>query len=139
MQRLTALAVYRELGGLAARSPGLCAWKRGPTCSRHPAFNRQRTGVCLRLTRSFTGETGAQGRRLSRRKVVFAGQRHRLFCSQPGAGGPPEGQPAISVVGIPDPLTWIRCRVIIYLIDLYFELDINSGEFESGVKQVTPE
>lgn len=135
MQRLTSPAVYRELSGLAARSPGLCAWKRGPTCAKHPAFNKQWTGVCLHLTRSFTEETGAQGRGLCRRRVVFAGQRHRLFSSQPGAEGPPEGQPAISVVGIPDPITWIRCRVIIYLINLYFEFDINSVEFDRGVKQ----
>ncbi|XP_034554344.1 m-AAA protease-interacting protein 1, mitochondrial [Notolabrus celidotus] len=136
MQRITSLAACRELSGLAACSPGLCAWKRGPTCSRQPVLNRQRTGVCVRLTRPFTGEPGAQGRRLCRgRRVVFAGQKHRLFCSQLGAEGPPEGQPTISVVGIPDPLTWIRCRVIIYLIDLYFQLDINSAEFDRGVKQ----
>ncbi|XP_074538950.1 m-AAA protease-interacting protein 1, mitochondrial [Halichoeres trimaculatus] len=135
MQRLTSLAACRELSGLAARSPGLYGWRRNPTCTEHPAFNRQRTEVCLRLTRSFTGETGAQGRRLCRRRVVFAGQKHRLFSSQPGAEGPPEGHPAISVVGIPDPITWIRCRVIIYLIELYFELDINSVEFDRGIKQ----
>lgn len=66
---------------------------------------------------------------------MFAGQTHRLLCSQPGAQGPPEEQPAISVVGIPDPLTWIRCRVIIYLVDLYFQSNINSEEFDKGVKQ----
>uniref|UniRef100_UPI0037E86EED m-AAA protease-interacting protein 1, mitochondrial n=1 Tax=Semicossyphus pulcher TaxID=241346 RepID=UPI0037E86EED len=135
MQRITSLAACRELGGLAVCSLGVCGWKRGPTCSTQPAFKRQRTGMCLRVARLFTAEPGAQGRRLCRRRVVFAGQKHRLFSSQPGGEGPPGGQPAISVVGIPDPLTWIRCRVTIFLIELYFQLDINSAEFDKGVKQ----
>uniref|UniRef100_A0A668VAC5 Uncharacterized protein n=1 Tax=Oreochromis aureus TaxID=47969 RepID=A0A668VAC5_OREAU len=56
------------------------------------------------------------------------------------ADGPKESsgrRPAISVVGIPDPITWIRCKVIMFALDLYFELDVNSEEFERGVKQVT--
>lgn len=138
MQRITSLAACRELGGLLMFSPGVCAWKRGPTCSQQPAAHRQWAGVCVRPARPFTGEPGAQGRRLCRLRFVFAGQRHRLFSSQPGADGPPgspDGQPAISVVGIPDPITWIRCRVLMYLIRLLFELDLNSEEFHMGVKQ----
>lgn len=140
MQRITRLAACRELGGLVACSPGVCAWKRGPTCSKQPAVHRQWAGVCVRPARPFTGQLGAQGRRLCVRRSVFAAQKHRLFSSQPGADGPPGssgGQPAISVVGIPDPITWIRCKVIMYLIELYFELDINSVEFNRGTKQVT--
>ncbi|XP_044063046.1 m-AAA protease-interacting protein 1, mitochondrial [Siniperca chuatsi] len=134
MQRITSLAACRELGGLAACSPGLCAWKRYPTCSKQPAVHWQWVGVCVSPGRRFTGEPGAQGRR----RFLFAGQKYRLFSSQPGAGEPPGrsgGQPSISVVGIPDPITWIRCKVIMYLIDLYFELDVNSAEFDRGVKQ----
>ncbi|KAM9352990.1 m-AAA protease-interacting protein 1, mitochondrial [Symphorus nematophorus] len=131
MQRITSLAACRELGGLAVCSPGVCAWKRGPTCSKQPAVRNQSAGVCVR---PFTGQPGAQERRLSsRRRVVFAGQKHRLFSSQPP--GSSEGQPAVSVVGSPDPITWIRCKVIMYLIKLYFELDMNSVEFHRGVKQ----
>lgn len=133
MQRITSLAACRELGGLAARSPGLRAWKRGPT------FSKQLEG-CVRPARPFSAVPGAQGRRMCRRRVAFAGQKHRLLSSQPGADGPPggsDGHPAVSVVGIPDPITWIRCRVIMFLIKLYFELDVNSAEFNRGVKQVT--
>ncbi|XP_041648541.1 m-AAA protease-interacting protein 1, mitochondrial [Cheilinus undulatus] len=135
MQRITSLAASWELGGLAVCSPGLCFWKWGLICSKDPALNRQRTGVCVRLGRPFTAVSGAQGRRLCWRRVAFAGQKHRLFSSQPGAEDSPEKQPAISVVGIPDPLTWIRCKVIIYLVDLYFETNIDSEEFDKGVKQ----
>ncbi|XP_070768583.1 m-AAA protease-interacting protein 1, mitochondrial [Enoplosus armatus] len=134
MQRITSLAACRELGGLAACSPGVCAWKRGPTCSEQPAVHRQWARGCVRPARPFTAEPGAA----ARRRFVFAGQKHRLFSSQPGADEPPRvsgGQPAISVVGIPDPITWIRCKVIMYLIDLYFELDFNCVEFDRGVKQ----
>ncbi|XP_031135238.1 m-AAA protease-interacting protein 1, mitochondrial [Sander lucioperca] len=138
MQRITSHAACRELGGLAACIPGGCSWKRGPACSRQPAVHRQWAWVCVLPARPFTGLPGAQSRRLCRRRFEFAGQKHRLFSSQPGADGPPgssSGQPAVSVVGIPDPITWIRCKLIMYLIDLYFELDINSVEFERGVKQ----
>lgn len=140
MQRITSLAAGRELGGLVACTPGVYAWKRGPTCSRQPAaVHRLRTGVCIRPERPFSGELGAQGRRLCRRDVEFAGQKHRLFSSQPGADGPPPespgSQPAISVVGSPDPITWIRCKAIMWVVLLWFEVDIISSEFDRGVKQ----
>ncbi|KAM3614028.1 uncharacterized protein V6R79_008738 [Siganus canaliculatus] len=139
MQRITSLAACRELGGLAACTPGLCAWRKGPTCSKEPAvYHRHWAGVCVRPARPFSGKQGELCWKLCRRKFLFAGQRHRSLCSQPGAEGPQkssDSQPDVSVVGIPDPITWIRCRVIMYLINLYFELDINSVEFTSGVKQ----
>ncbi|XP_018555527.1 m-AAA protease-interacting protein 1, mitochondrial [Lates calcarifer] len=134
MQRIASLAACRELGGLA-----VCAWKKSLTCSRQPVEHHQQwAGGCVRPARPFTGDHGAQGRRFCRRKFSFAAQRHRLYGSQPGTGGPAGrsgGQPDISVVGIPDPLTWIRCKFITYLIDLFFELDLNSVEFDRGVKQ----
>uniref|UniRef100_A0A8C5EHW0 Uncharacterized protein n=1 Tax=Gouania willdenowi TaxID=441366 RepID=A0A8C5EHW0_GOUWI len=74
------------------------------------------------------------GRMSARRKVVFAGDGRRMFGSEPpGSSG---SRPAVSVVGIPDPITWIRCKVIMYLIELYFEIDLNSEEFNRGIKQV---
>ncbi|XP_029307756.1 m-AAA protease-interacting protein 1, mitochondrial [Cottoperca gobio] len=127
MQRITGLAACRELGGLAVCSPGICAWKRVPICCKKPAVHRQWAGMCEHPARPFT----AQGRSLCWRRFVFAGQKHRLFSSQRGA----DGQPAISVVGIPDTITWIRCKIITYFIYLQFDLDINSVEFERGVKQ----
>ncbi|KAM8733910.1 m-AAA protease-interacting protein 1, mitochondrial [Acanthopagrus schlegelii] len=133
MQRIGSLAACRELGGLAACTSGLCTWKKGPTCGKEPAAHRRWAGVCVRPARPFTAEHAAQGRRLCRRRVVFAGQNHRLFGSQPP--GSSEGQPAISVVGIPDPITWFRCKFTMYLVELFFELDLNSAEFHSGVKQ----
>lgn len=137
MQRISSLAACRELGSLAAASPGVCAWKKGMTRSKQPAAHQQLAGMTVR---PFTGVPGAQSRGLCRRRFVFVGQKHRLFSSQPGADGPPGssgGHPGVSVVGIPDPITWIRCKVIIYLINLYFEIDMSSAEFERGVKQVT--
>ncbi|XP_039974640.1 m-AAA protease-interacting protein 1, mitochondrial [Xiphias gladius] len=138
MQRIVSLVACRELGGLAACRPGVCARKRGPARSGQPVEHRQWAGVCARPARTFAAEPGAQGRRFCRRWFAFAGQQHRAFSSQPGAdepAGSSGGQPAITVVGIPDPITWIRCKVVMYLIDLYFELDLNSAEFDRGVKQ----
>uniref|UniRef100_A0A667WVM8 Si:dkey-82o10.4 n=1 Tax=Myripristis murdjan TaxID=586833 RepID=A0A667WVM8_9TELE len=59
------------------------------------------------------------------------------LCRNPsGEPGSSAGHRGISVVGIPDPITWIRCKVIMYLIELYFELGITSVEFDNGVKQM---
>uniref|UniRef100_A0A3Q0QXY0 Si:dkey-82o10.4 n=1 Tax=Amphilophus citrinellus TaxID=61819 RepID=A0A3Q0QXY0_AMPCI len=112
---------------------GVCARKSGPGCCGQPAAHRQWASLAVRPARPFTAATS---RRLCRRRCVFAGEKHRLLCSQPGADGPSSGRrPAISVVGVPDPITWIRCKVIMFLLDLYFDLDVNSEEFERGVKQ----
>lgn len=136
MQRISSLAACRELGSLAVCSPGVCAWKKAPTCSKLPAVHRYWARGCVRPARPFSRESGAPDRRLCRRGFVFAGQSHRLFSSKPGAEDPSSsGAAGVSVVGIPDPITWIRCRVIMYLIKLYFELDMNSVEFQMGVKQ----
>ncbi|XP_029927803.1 m-AAA protease-interacting protein 1, mitochondrial [Myripristis murdjan] len=131
MQRISGLAACRELGGLAARSYRAWPRDRGSN-SGLPAV--QWAGV-----RVFTGAAAAPGRRLGRlrgRRFVFAGQTHRLFSTEPsGEPGSSAGHRGISVVGIPDPITWIRCKVIMYLIELYFELGITSVEFDNGVKQ----
>ncbi|KAL6462157.1 hypothetical protein MHYP_G00285790 [Metynnis hypsauchen] len=42
--------------------------------------------------------------------------------------------PGISVVGTPDPITWIRNKVILALTELCFDLGL-SVEFDHGVKQ----
>ncbi|XP_072249696.1 m-AAA protease-interacting protein 1, mitochondrial [Leuresthes tenuis] len=135
MQRITSLTARRELRSFAACTSGVRARKSGSSCCRQPAGHRQWSSVNVRPARPFTSEPG---RRLCRRRFVFAGEKHRLFSSQPGAEEPPgasDRQPPVSVIGIPDPLTWIRCKVITSLTDLYFETDINSAEFDRGVKQ----
>lgn len=128
MQRIPRFAACRELG--------VRAWTRGPSCC-----SRQWVGTCVRLSRPFTRDPGEPPvRRLSRRRFVFAFQCRRLCSSQPETGGTPgkrDGQPPISVVGIPDPMTWIHCRVQMFLTRLLFGLDTSSDEFHRGVKQVT--
>ena len=110
MQRISSLASRRELGGLAAA----CA-------------------AGIRAGRPFSAEP-----RLRSPRGRFAAESRRPLSSQPPPPpGSPGPRPAISVVGIPDPLTWLRCKAITTLIDLYFQIDINSEDFESGVKQVT--
>ncbi|XP_028281390.1 m-AAA protease-interacting protein 1, mitochondrial isoform X1 [Parambassis ranga] len=128
MQRIGRFAVGRGLGSLVCT-----AGIRASTRSKPPPVHWRRAGVGARPARPFTAETG---QRLCRRR--FAGDRHRLFSSQPGTDGPPRNrghQPGISVVGIPDPVTWIQCKITMYLINLCFEVDVNSVEFERGVKQ----
>ncbi|XP_061531461.1 uncharacterized protein LOC133401945 [Phycodurus eques] len=103
---------------MCGRGNGLMCSK--PRCPARGSFNRQ--------TQVTNG-----GRRLA-----FDG--HKTFCSPTGAESPEGGssgrQPDVSVVGIPDPITWIRCKVILLLVELCFDLDVNSNDFERGVKQV---
>ncbi|XP_061573459.1 m-AAA protease-interacting protein 1, mitochondrial [Cololabis saira] len=114
MQGIRGLASRRELGLLAA---GMRACRSGWSCRQEPVF--------------------CPGRRL----LLPGAAQSRSSSGSPGSSGsplPPRGsgrRPAISVVGIPDPLTWIRCKVISLLVDLYFQIDLNSQEFESGAKQ----
>ncbi|KAM9852403.1 m-AAA protease-interacting protein 1, mitochondrial isoform 2-T2 [Aulostomus maculatus] len=125
MRRLSSLVACRELAGLVAS-------KRALSCGRKPAVHRQTLEGCVRPERPFRRGLGEHGR------VHFAGQNRRLFSSQSGGEGHPESsgrQPAVSVVGIPDFITWIRCKVILLFIELFFRQDVTSEEFERGVKQ----
>ncbi|XP_077432233.1 m-AAA protease-interacting protein 1, mitochondrial [Vanacampus margaritifer] len=121
MLRISRLAACR---GLAASSSGLCGRRSGLTCSRPRCLARGFNNRHTQLANS--------GR------LALVGH-NRMFCSQPGAdgleGGSSGRQPDISVVGIPDPITWIRCKVMLLLVDFYFDLDVNSDDFERGVKQ----
>ncbi|KPP65852.1 hypothetical protein Z043_115700 [Scleropages formosus] len=47
-----------------------------------------------------------------------------------------ESRPRIIVVGIPNPFSWIRNKVLIFLVKLYFDINIASADFSRGAKQV---
>ncbi|XP_018596167.2 m-AAA protease-interacting protein 1, mitochondrial isoform X1 [Scleropages formosus] len=46
-----------------------------------------------------------------------------------------ESRPRIIVVGIPNPFSWIRNKVLIFLVKLYFDINIASADFSRGAKQ----
>ncbi|XP_061675387.1 m-AAA protease-interacting protein 1, mitochondrial isoform X2 [Syngnathoides biaculeatus] len=121
MLRIGRHAVCR---GLTASSPRVRGWRSGPASSKPPYPAR---GLFNRGTQVTNCGRG------------LAFSRHRRFRSPAGAEGPEGGgsgrQPDISVVGTPDPITWIRCKVTLLLIELWFDLDVNSNDFERGVKQ----
>ncbi|KAM6910423.1 m-AAA protease-interacting protein 1, mitochondrial [Xenentodon cancila] len=127
MQRISSLTSRRELGGLAACAAGIRASKSGWTCWQKPAGPPQWLSVNVRPS------TAEPGRSPWGRRSVFAAENRRLFSSRPPRSS--DRRPVISVVGIPDPLTWIRCKVVTLLIDFYFQVDINSEEFVNGAKQ----
>ncbi|XP_047217267.1 m-AAA protease-interacting protein 1, mitochondrial [Girardinichthys multiradiatus] len=137
MQRIAGLAA--RIPRLASSAAGVQTGDSGLICCKQPAVGllhrwQQWACLCAVSGRPLSAEPGQRG---SRRRFI-AGERCRLFSSQAGAEEPPGNpgsQPHISVVGNPDPLTWIRCKFITFLVDLYFEVDINSAEFHRGVKQ----
>jgi len=156
MQRITSIAAARrELGGLAARTSQVaCPWIIR-SYSHQPAVCRQQQWACVQHMSSKRRHTGGGGLttlswrlRNPRRNnnYVFAGHTYRLYSSnnstedeneatRSGTSSTPAGHPDISVVGIPDPITWIRCKVVMHLIDLYFDSGSTSVDFENGVKQ----
>lgn len=74
-------------------------------------------------------------RKLRRQSALFASQKYRHYCTSEKDRNGTTGHPTISVVGIPDPITWIRNKVLIYLVEVYFELGLTTGDFDNGVKQ----
>ncbi|KAJ8290660.1 hypothetical protein GJAV_G00016000 [Gymnothorax javanicus] len=122
-----------ELGGRAARSPVPCPWKLKSTSNqlarrswayRHAGCN------CL-----YAGGTPFKPASLDlrRQNVYVVGQTSRLYSTGRNKDPTSGSHPGISVVGIPDPILWIRNRIILFLIQLYF--DLSSVEFENGAKQ----
>uniref|UniRef100_A0A8C1TGI7 Si:dkey-82o10.4 n=1 Tax=Cyprinus carpio TaxID=7962 RepID=A0A8C1TGI7_CYPCA len=62
------------------------------------------------------------------------GQHYRLYSKDADRDTKDTEHPGITVVGTPDPIAWIRNKIILFLIELYFGLKF-SVEFDSGVKQ----
>ncbi|XP_077455085.1 m-AAA protease-interacting protein 1, mitochondrial-like [Stigmatopora argus] len=116
MLRLGRLATC---GGLVASSAGTCGRSSGLTCNGSRCPSRA-------LNRKMTVAEGVAT------PISIASTVHRTFCSRPGGFDP---QADVSVVGIPDQITWIRCKVHLFLVDLYYDLGVNSDDFERGVKQ----
>ncbi|XP_030226293.1 m-AAA protease-interacting protein 1, mitochondrial [Gadus morhua] len=128
MQRITSFATCRDLAGLAAAlsSKTVQPWKRTSRSASYAPAHQQSTKLPF----------GQSVRGLRRPRIAvspFAGHVHRLY----GTAGEERGskKTVITVVGIPDPITWIRCKCDILIIELLFELGLGSKEFENGVKQ----
>ncbi|XP_038832755.1 m-AAA protease-interacting protein 1, mitochondrial [Salvelinus namaycush] len=142
MQRFTCIATCRELRGLVKRS--YVSSLASPLNRTYSTMAKQ--PLCRSLTSTYTCTAGPLGEptaqcslhNLWRQSVFFPHEKYRHYCTErenerKRTGG--HGHHGITVVGIPDPLTWIRNKVHIYLIELYFQLGINSVEFDNGVKQ----
>ncbi|XP_061076357.1 m-AAA protease-interacting protein 1, mitochondrial [Conger conger] len=122
------IAVCRELGGRAARISLACPWKLNSrqwachhTCCSCP-YTEERTACKHNMPHL-------------RRHIVFlaGGQKSRHYCTRSDKGPTSGSHPGISVVGTPNPISLIRNKIILFLIQLY--LDISPVEFEKGAKQ----
>uniref|UniRef100_A0A673B845 Si:dkey-82o10.4 n=2 Tax=Sphaeramia orbicularis TaxID=375764 RepID=A0A673B845_9TELE len=134
MQRIGSLSVCRELGGLGAWTPGV---RRNPQTrlTRPTRSSSSSSGTRTRQRVQGGGVCAGPVRPLCSLRLVFAGQTHRHLCSKVGDEKSRPSRPDISVVGSPDHITWVRCKVLMFLIRLYFEVDLESVEFERGAKQ----
>uniref|UniRef100_A0A8C8CUR4 Uncharacterized protein n=1 Tax=Oncorhynchus tshawytscha TaxID=74940 RepID=A0A8C8CUR4_ONCTS len=143
MQRFTCIATCRELRGLVKRS--YVSSLASPLNRTYSTMSKQ--PLCRSSTSIYTCTAGPLGEptarcslhNLRRQSGVFSHEKYRHYCTESEnerkrTGG--HGHHGITVVGIPDPLTWIRNKVHIYLIELYFQLGINNVEFDNGVKQM---
>lgn len=128
MLRFTCLAARRELA--------LCSWKRKTLFTKlethcKPWWWHQRA----RPHASCAASPERAWHHLRRPSAPLAGQRYRHYSKEADRDTKDNEHPGITVVGIPDPITWIRNKFILFLIELYFGLKF-SVEFDSGVKQV---
>uniref|UniRef100_A0A671KSK9 Uncharacterized protein n=1 Tax=Sinocyclocheilus anshuiensis TaxID=1608454 RepID=A0A671KSK9_9TELE len=71
---------------------------------------------------------------LRRPSAPSAGQHCRLYSKDADRDTKDTEHPGITVVGTPDPIAWIRNKIILFLIELCFGLKF-SVEIDSGVKQ----
>lgn len=78
-------------------------------------------------------DRAVESRALSRRAAPWA----------PALGGErcyssdPKRYQKVVVLGIPNPLIWIRTRVYYFLIRTYFDKEFSIDEFSEGARQVT--
>ncbi|XP_072317386.1 m-AAA protease-interacting protein 1, mitochondrial [Eucyclogobius newberryi] len=126
----------RSLRSLRSLRSGLslCTARSGDHCVRQRSW---RAGPGAALSRD---RAAVVGQRLTTgpgwRLLSAAGHScSRALCSGPGQDREERDLSLVTVVGSPDPITWLRCRLIIILINLYFEVDLASEEFLSGAKQ----
>lgn len=136
MQRITCFATYRELGGIVGCKSLACPWKRSLPTKQTPfsslAFLQPSNTRLLEGTQS----SDCNLHNLRTQNALFVCQKFRQYSTDRDNESKTSRQPSISVVGVPDPITWIRNKVIIFFIELYFDLNISSVEFDTGVKQV---
>lgn len=136
MQRITCFATYRELGGIVGCKSLACPWKRSLPAKQNPfsslAFLQPSNSRSLEGTQS----SDCNLHNLRTQNALFVCQKFRYYSTDKDSEPKTPTPPSISVVGIPDPITWIRNKIIIFCIELYFDLNISSVEFDTGVKQV---
>ena len=140
MQRITSFATYRQLGGIATRQCFACPWnKQSP---KRPQYFTEACMFSLWSTRPLVKDTVSFNCGLyevRRQSTPFAFQNYRHYCTSDNDRKSIKGHPNISVVGSPDPFTWIINKVFIILIELVFELGLTTVDFDNGVKQVINE
>lgn len=142
MQRITCFATSLEFGGIVGCKPLACPWKRSPPTTLLPQHTPLSSLAFLQPHNSRLLERTLQPHDHSLQNwrgqnTSFVSQKCRFYSTD--SDNEPKTsprQPAISVVGIPDPITWIRNKIIMLFIELYFDLNISSVEFDTGVKQV---
>ena len=87
------------------------------------------------LSRLFLNERVLLHRSGSTRPVPSAAAGASLRAYSSDRGGDRQNQKVV-VVGIPNPLIWLRTRVYYFLIRAYFDKEFSIEEFTEGAKQV---
>ncbi|XP_031432300.1 uncharacterized protein LOC105891910 [Clupea harengus] len=135
MQRITCCATYREIGGIVGCKPLACPWRRNFPAKQisFSSWAFLQSGNSRRL--EGTQSSDCNRHNLRRQNALFVCQKFSHYSTDSDNEPETSRQPTISVVGIPDPITWIRNKIIIFFIELYFDLNMSSVEFNTGVKQ----
>lgn len=127
MQRFVCLAARRELASQA------CPWNRNILYPKHETLCQPWWHQRARPRAICVTSPERAWHHLRRRCAQFSVHQRRYYSKD--ADKEESGHPGITVVGTPDPILWIRNKVILFLTELYFGLKFNV-EFDNGVKQV---
>nr|XP_056717289.1 m-AAA protease-interacting protein 1, mitochondrial [Euleptes europaea] len=117
-----------SIGMAAGLRRGAMALPAGLRCGRLPAAAHPRRG--LLLLRPPAAPRAPSGR------LGPAPLRPPWPPARPYSGGGGEGgRRSVVVVGVPNPLMWLRTRLYFFLIRAYFDQDFSIHEFTQGAKQ----
>ncbi|XP_056332167.1 m-AAA protease-interacting protein 1, mitochondrial [Danio aesculapii] len=126
MQRFACLSARRELASLA------CPWNRNSLYPKYETLCQQWWHQRARAHAICVTSPERAWHHLRRRCAQFSVHQRRYYSKDTDKKD--SGHPGITVVGTPDPILWIRNKVILFLTELYFGLEFNV-EFDNGVKQ----
>ncbi|CAI5761981.1 Uncharacterized protein PODLI_1B000659 [Podarcis lilfordi] len=111
---------------------------RCPWALRVPAAHPRRYFLLPAADQAKPGRAGFPRPPSPRRAALAPPPRLPVVPARPCSGGPEPGgrrKAGVVVVGVPNPLMWLRTRLYFFLVRAYFDQEFSVHEFTEGAKQ----